>query len=80
MRFLVRRAAAARQSVNSCSSVPASVTSSVRSAIGKQAELLRDDLALLGDLDAAAHVPGGSAASARYTGEPPPRPTLPPRP
>ena len=38
--------------MNSCSSTPASVTSSVRSATGSEPELLRDDLALLGDLDA----------------------------
>ena len=50
-----RRSPTRGHSVNSCSSAPASVTSRVRSATGRRPNCCADDLALLGDLDAAVH-------------------------
>ena len=75
-----RRVTCSRQRVNSCSSAPASVTSSVRSATGSSPNCCEMISPCSVILMRPFTVPGGSAASARYTGEPPPRPTLPPRP
>src|SRR5207249_5792762 len=68
-----------RQSSNRCNRTPLSISSRLRSATDKRPKFWETISPCSVILIPPCTVPGGSAVSARATGEPPPRPTVPPR-